>query len=103
MLMLLFAVHLHWVPAGGSGTPAHLILPAVTLAAFSTAIVARMTRGSLLETLNLDFVRTTRAKGIGEGAVIIRHALRNALIPGGVAARLEFGRLGGGRVVVGAR
>jgi len=99
MLMLLFAVHLHWVPAGGSGTPAHLILPAVTLAAFSTAIVARMTRGSLLETLNLDFVRTARAKGIGEGAVIIRHALRNALIPVVTVVGLQFGTLLGGAVL----
>lgn len=99
MLMLLFAVHLHWLPAGGIGTPAHLILPAVTLAAFSTAIVARMTRGSLLEVLGMDFVRTARAKGIAQWAVIIRHALRNALIPVVTVVGLQFGTLLGGAVL----
>lgn len=99
MLMLLFAVHLHWLPAGGIGTPAHLILPAITLAAFSTAIVARMTRGSLLETLGLDFVRTARAKGMSEWAVILRHALRNALIPVVTVVGLQFGTLLGGAVL----
>src|SRR2546426_733184 len=99
MLMLLFAVHLHWLPAGGIGTPAHLVLPALTLAAFSTAIVARMTRGSLLETLGLDFVRTARAKGMGEWTVIIRHALRNALIPVVTVVGLQFGTLLGGAVL----
>src|SRR2546422_11127817 len=90
MLMLLFAVHLHWVPAGGTGTPAHLILPAVTLGAFSTAIVARMTRGSLLESLNLDFVGTARAEGMGEGAGVIPHALRHALISVVTVVGLQF-------------
>ena len=99
MLMLLFAVHLHWLPAGGIGTPAHLVLPALTLAAFSTAIVARMTRGSLLETLGLDFVRTARAKGMGKWAVIIHHALRNALIPVVTVVGLQFGTLLGGAVL----
>src|SRR5438445_664520 len=74
-------------------------LPSLTLAAFSTAIVARMTRGSLLETLGLDFVRTARAKGMGKWAVIIHHALRNALIPVVTVIGLQFGTLLGGAVL----
>ena len=99
MLMLIFAVGLNWLPAGGYGGPAHLILPSITLAAFSTAIIARMTRSSLLETLNTDFVRTARAKGLPERLVVARHALRNALIPVITVVGLQFGALLGGAVL----
>ncbi|MDR7448236.1 MAG: ABC transporter permease [Armatimonadota bacterium] len=99
MLMLLFAVRLRWLPAGGYGGPAHLILPSLTLAAFSTAIIARMTRGSLLETLGMDFVRTARAKGLPPRQVVTRHALRNALIPVITVVGLQFGALLGGAVL----
>ncbi|MFN3285433.1 MAG: ABC transporter permease [bacterium] len=99
MLMLLFSVHLRWLPAGGYGTPAHLVLPTVTLAAFSVAIIARMTRSSLLEVLHQDYVRTAWAKGLGARAVVLRHALKNALIPVVTVIGLQFGGLLGGAIL----
>jgi peptide/nickel transport system permease protein len=99
MLMLLFAVGLHLVPAGGNSGPVSLILPSITLAAFSLAIVERMTRSSMLESLQQDYVRTARAKGLAEGVVVYRHALRNALIPVVTVIGLQFGSLLGGAVL----
>ncbi|MDR7478050.1 MAG: ABC transporter permease, partial [Armatimonadota bacterium] len=99
MLMLLFSVHLRWLPAGGYGTPAHLVLPTITLAAFSVAIIARMTRSSLLEVLHQDYVRTAWAKGLGARAVVLRHALKNALIPVVTVIGLQFGGLLGGAIL----
>ena len=99
MLMLLFSVHLRWLPAGGYGTPAHLVLPTVTLAAFSVAIIARMTRSSLLEVLHQDYVRTAWAKGLNSRAVVLRHALKNALIPVVTVIGLQFGGLLGGAIL----
>ncbi len=99
MLMLLFSVHLRWLPAGGYGTPAHLVLPTVTLAAFSVAIIARMTRSSLLEVLHQDYVRTAWAKGLSARAVVLRHALKNALIPVVTVIGLQFGGLLGGAIL----
>jgi peptide/nickel transport system permease protein len=99
MLMLLFSVTLHWFPAGGYGTPAHLVLPTVALAAFSVAIIARMTRSSLLEALGQDYVRTARAKGLGGRVVVLRHALKNALIPVLTVAGLQFGALLSGAIL----
>lgn len=99
MLMLLFSVHLRWLPAGGYGTPAHLVLPTVALAAFSVAIIARMTRSSLLEVLHQDYVRTAWAKGLGSRAVVLRHALKNALIPVVTVIGLQFGGLLGGAIL----
>jgi peptide/nickel transport system permease protein/oligopeptide transport system permease protein len=99
MLMLLFSVYLHWLPAGGFGGPAHFVLPTIALAAFSIAIIARMTRSSLLETFNQDYVRTARAKGVRQPAVILRHALKNALIPILTVIGLQFGALLGGAIL----
>ncbi len=99
MLMLVFAVHLHWLPAGGYGGPPHLVLPALALAAFSIAIIARITRSSLLETLGMDYVRTAQAKGLPLRSVIYQHALRNALIPVITVVGLQFGTLLGGAVL----
>jgi peptide/nickel transport system permease protein len=99
MLMLVFAVGLHLVPAGGYAGPVSLILPSITLAAFSLAIVERMTRSSMLESLTQDYVRTARAKGVAERVVIYRHALRNALIPVVTVIGLQFGTLLGGAVL----
>jgi len=99
MLMLVFSVHLHWLPAGGYGGAAHFVLPTLTLAAFSIAIIARMTRSSLLETFNQDYVRTARAKGVRRPAVILRHALKNALIPIITVVGLQFGVLLGGAIL----
>ena len=99
MLMLLFSVALHWFPAGGYGTPAHLVLPTVALAAFSVAIIARMTRSSLLETFGHDYVRTARAKGLRDRVVVLRHALKNALIPILTVVGLQFGALLSGAIL----
>jgi peptide/nickel transport system permease protein/oligopeptide transport system permease protein len=99
MLMLVFSVYLHWLPAGGYGGPAHFVLPTIALAAFSIAIIARMTRSSLLETFHQDYVRTARAKGARTRAVILRHALKNALIPVITVIGLQFGALLGGAIL----
>jgi len=81
LFILFFAVTLRWLPPSGSGGLAYLILPAVTLGMRSVAFLARMTRGAMQEVLASDFIRTARAKGLSELAVVGRHALRNALIP----------------------
>jgi len=99
MLMLIFAVALHLVPAGGYLGPTSLILPSITLAAFSLAIVERMTRSSMLEVLRQDYVRTARAKGLAERLVVYHHALRNALIPVVTVIGLQFGSLIGGAIL----
>ncbi len=99
MLMLLFSVYLHWLPAGGYGTPAHVVLPTIALAAVSIAIIARMTRSSLLETFNQDYIRTARAKGVRDETVTLRHALKNALIPVITVIGLQFGTLLGGAIL----
>lgn len=99
MLMLLFSVYLQWLPAGGYGGPAHFVLPTVALAAFSVAIIARMTRSSLLETLNQDYVRTAHSKGVPHRGVILGHALKNALIPVITVIGLQFGTLLGGAIL----
>lgn len=99
MLMLLFSVHLGWLPATGAETWRHLILPAFTLGVASTAIIARMTRSSMLEVIRLDYVRTAWAKGLTERVVVLRHALKNALIPVVTVIGLQMGLLLGGAVL----
>jgi len=99
MLMLLFAVELRWLPTTGVGGPQYLVLPAVTLCGGSLAIIARMTRSSMLEVFNEDYVRTARAKGMRERSVILNHVLRNALIPTVTAISLQFGYLLAGTVL----
>jgi peptide/nickel transport system permease protein len=99
MLMLVFAVFLHLLPAGGDTTPQSLILPSITLAAFSLAIIERMTRSSMLESMRQDYVRTARAKGLADPVVVYRHALRNALIPVVTILGLQFGALIGGAIL----
>jgi len=99
MLILLFGVALRWLPTSGFESWRHLILPAVTLAAFPTALVARLTRSSMLEILGRDYIRTGRAKGLAERAVVLRHALRNAAIPVLTVLGLQIGTLLGGAVI----
>ena len=99
LLILLFAVKLGWLPAAGSGDPLSIVLPAVTLAAFSTALVSRMTRASMLEVLGQDFMRTAEAKGAPPLTVIVKHGLRNAFIPVLTVISLQFGALLGGAVL----
>ena len=91
LLILLFAVTLHWLPPSGYGSLRFLVLPALTLGMRSIAFLARMTRSAMLEALNADFVRTARAKGLGEWVVTLKHALRNALIPVITVLGLDFG------------
>lgn len=100
VLILVFSYYLRWVPPAGADTPASLVLPAVTLGASAAAILARLTRSSLLEVLRQEFVRTARAKGLGEARLLARHALRNALIPVVSIAGLQFAGLLGGAVIV---
>jgi peptide/nickel transport system permease protein len=99
MLIYVFAVQLRWLPTGGSGTLAHLIMPSVVLAAFFAARVARLTRSATLDVLNEEFIKTARAKGLGEGRVIGKHTLRNSAIPIVTLAGLEAGQLLGGAVI----
>jgi peptide/nickel transport system permease protein len=99
MLQVLFALRLGWLPSAGRAGFASLVLPALTLSAFSVAIVARMTRASLLEVLGQDYVRTAEAKGLSPLAVLVRHALRNALVPIVTVLGLRLGYLLGGAVV----
>jgi len=99
ILIIVFAVQLNWLPAAGADEPGSFILPSLTLASFSVALVARMTRSTMLEVLGQEFVRTARAKGLREYAVVYRHALRNALIPIITAVGLQFGALLGGAVL----
>ena len=99
MLILLFGVSLRWLPTSGFQGWQYLILPSITLAAFPTALVARLTRSSLLEILGQEYIRTGRAKGLGERAVILRHALRNATIPLLTLLGLQIGTLLGGAVI----
>src|SRR5438876_348455 len=99
LLIIVFAVQLNWLPAAGAEEPGSAILPSLTLASFSIALVARMTRSTMLEVLGQDFVRTARAKGLREYVVVYRHALRNALIPIITAVGLQFGALLGGAVL----
>ncbi|MDR7428560.1 MAG: ABC transporter permease [Armatimonadota bacterium] len=98
-LILVFSVRLQWVPAFGYETWRHLLLPSVTLGAASAAIVARMTRSSMLEVLGQDYIRTARAKGLAERVVVNRHALRNALIPVVTVLGLQLGTLLSGAVL----
>jgi ABC-type dipeptide/oligopeptide/nickel transport system permease component len=99
VLIFFFAVELRWFPTGGSGTIQQLVLPAVTLGAASTAIIARMTRSSMLEVIRQDYIRTARAKGLWEQTVMLRHALKNALIPVVTVIGLQFGYLLAGAVI----
>lgn len=99
ILMLVFAVWLSWLPVSGMGEPAAIMLPALTLGLGLSAILTRMTRTSLLEVLNEDFIRTARAKGLSERTVVMRHALRAALLPIVTIVGLQMGSLLAGTVI----
>ncbi len=100
LLILFFGVHLKWLPISGSGTWQHLVMPGITLAAFSIARNMRLTRSSMLDYMQRDFVRTARAKGISETRVVYAHVLRNSLLPIVTAIGLEIGFLLGGSVII---
>ncbi|MFL6517550.1 MAG: nickel ABC transporter permease [Bacillus sp. (in: firmicutes)] len=100
MMMYFFSVKLQILPVAGWDSILHVILPALTLGAGGAAIVARMTRSSMLEVIRQDYIRTARAKGLREHVIIYKHALRNALIPVITVVGLQFGALLGGTVLV---
>jgi len=114
LLIFAFSLHLAWFPATGGGDLRHLVLPSITLGTIAAAIIARLTRSSMLEVLGQDYVRTARAKGLPERLVVLRHALRNALFPvvammglllglfvgGGVITETVFARQGVGALLV---
>ncbi len=99
LLILVFSLMLGWTPVSGDETPLGLVLPAMTLGTALAAILARMVRASMLEVLNEDYVRTARAKGLGETAVLWRHALRNAWLPILTVVGLQLGGLLAGAVI----
>lgn len=99
MAMNYFSVALHWLPLLGAGSWQHYVLPTVALGTLPTALIARMTRSSMIEVLSQDYIRTARAKGLGALAIYRRHALRNALIPIVTIVGLNFGSVIGGAVV----
>ena len=99
LLIAFFGVQLRWLPVFGHGTLAHLVLPAVSLSTIVLGRLARLVRSSMLEVLGQDYVRTARAKGLGEGRVLALHALRNAAIPIVTLLGLQFAPLLGGAVV----
>lgn len=99
-LIFVFAVDLRWFPTGGAETWKHVVLPAATLGFHYAAVIARVTRSSMLDVLADDYVRTARAKGLAAWRVILQHALKNALIPTITIVGLQFGALISGSIVV---
>src|SRR6516165_7362059 len=99
ILILFFAISLGLLPVSGSGTLSHLVLPAITMGGALAAILTRMVRTAMLEELGQDYIRTARAKGLPESAVVYKHALRNALVPVLTVVGLQFGALLAGAIV----
>lgn len=99
LLILLFSVHLGWLPVSGWEGPASLVLPAVTLGTAMAAILSRMVRSALLDVLGEDYIRTARAKGLDELTIVVRHGLRNAALPVITVVGLQLGTLLGGAVI----
>jgi peptide/nickel transport system permease protein len=99
MLILVFGVELRWLPISGAGDIQHLVLPAITLGAFSTARNARLIRSSVLDALSNDYVRTARAKGLSQPVVLVRHVVKNAMLPVITVIGLDLGSLLGGAVI----
>jgi ABC-type dipeptide/oligopeptide/nickel transport system permease component len=100
MAIVVFAVHLGWLPTSGRGGWLHLVLPAITLSSYSMASLTRLMRSSVLEVLGSDYIRTARAKGLGAGLVLFKHALKNAMIPVVTLTGLQLGVLLSGAVIV---
>lgn len=100
LLILVFAVRFHLFPSSGPGDLSHLVLPAITLGSVTMALLARLTRSSMLEVLGEDYIRTARSKGLAEKVVLIRHALRNVAVPIVTVMGMQVGNLLGGAVIV---
>ena len=99
MLIIIFAVRLKALPASGYGTWQHFLMPAFTLGAFLAPLTMRLVRSGVIEIMNMDYIRTARAKGVGENTVVVKHAFRNACIPIITVLGLQFGQLLGGAIV----
>ncbi len=99
LLIILFSIHLGWLPVSGKGGPLHLVLPAITLGTAMAAILTRMTRSSMLEIIREDYVTTAKAKGLSQTKVIFKHALKNAIIPILTLVGLQFGALLAGSII----
>jgi len=99
ILILIFGIEFGWLPVSGTGSLAHLVLPVITLGSGLAAILTRMVRTTMLEELGQDYIRTARAKGLPERAVVYRHALPNAMIPLLTVVGLQFGTLLAGAIV----
>ncbi|MFO7590998.1 MAG: ABC transporter permease [Acidimicrobiia bacterium] len=99
LLIQIFGVWLGWLPTFGSGTFAHILLPAANLALYNWAQISRLTRSAMVETLSEDYIRTARSKGLGGMSVVLKHAFRNALLPIVTIVSLELGGLLGGAVI----
>ena len=100
MMIFFFSVRLHWLPSSGVGTWKHAIMPVIAIGIAEMAVIARMTRSNLVEVLQQDYIRTARAKGVSERVTVMRHALRNALIPTVTIMGVQVGRLLPGAVVI---
>jgi peptide/nickel transport system permease protein/oligopeptide transport system permease protein len=100
LLIFAFSLRLRWFPVTGDGGVAHLVLPAVALGLGASAIIARLTRSTMLEVLRQDYIVTARAKGLRGSIVVLRHAMRNAMIPTVTILGLQFGQLLAGAVVI---
>ncbi len=99
MLIIVFAVRLKLLPASGYGTWQHFVMPAFTLGAFLAPITMRLVRSGVIEVMNMEYIKTARAKGVGERTVVVKHAFRNACIPVITVIGLQFGQLLGGAIV----
>ena len=102
VMMLLFSIHLGWLPSMGLRTPLHYVLPIITLGMQSVGLIARTTRSSMLEVLRQDYIRTSRSRGISQAVIVMRHAFKNALIPVVTVVGLRFGGLLAGSMLVDA-
>lgn len=100
LMLYVFAVQFGWFPIGGYGTPAHLVLPAITLGVLGSGWYSRMMRSSMIDVLRADYIRTARAKGLGRARVVLRHALPNAILPVIAMIGIDIGIFMGGIVVV---
>jgi len=100
VLIVLFALSLKWLPVAGWGTPDKIVMPVIALGLHESAIIARLTRASILQVIREDYIRTARAKGLGERAVMVRHALKNAFIPVATMLGPMFAMLTTGTFVV---
>jgi ABC-type dipeptide/oligopeptide/nickel transport system permease component len=99
MLIIIFSVRLRWLPASGYGTFQHFLMPSLCLGAALAPVTMRLVRSGVIEAMNMEFIKTARAKGVPERAVVVKHALRNACIPVITVLGLQFGQLLGGAII----